>query len=56
MSPVLIALIRAISESYLKIGSILDVRGFAIIMLTIVLLSFGGDWLAWLIQAGRFWR
>ena len=56
MSPVLIALIRAISDSYLKIGTILDVRGLAIIMLTIILLSFGGDWLMWLIQAGRSWH
>jgi hypothetical protein len=56
MSPVLIALIRAISDSYLKIGTILDVRGFTIIMLTIVLLSFGGDWLISLIQAGWAWR
>jgi hypothetical protein len=50
------ALIRAISDSYLKIGTILDVLGFTIIMLTIVLLSFGGDWLISLIQAGWAWR
>ena len=56
MSPILIALIRAISDSYLKIGTILDVRGFAIIMLTILLLTLGGDWLARLIQLESAWR
>jgi hypothetical protein len=56
MSPVLIALIKALGDSYLKIGKILDARGFAVIMLTILLLALGGDWLTWLLQLARGWR
>jgi hypothetical protein len=56
MSAVLIVLIRAISDSYLRIGTILDVRGFALITLTILLLVLGGDWLVSIIQLARVWR
>jgi hypothetical protein len=35
---------------------ILDARGFAVIMLTILLLALGGDWLAWLLQLTRGWH
>lgn len=50
MSPILIALIRAIAKSHVKIGTLLDVRGFGIILIS-VLLGFGGtDWLARLLR------
>jgi hypothetical protein len=56
MTPVLIALIRALGDSYLKIGKLIDARGFAVIMLTILLLALGGDWVSWLLQLARGWR
>jgi hypothetical protein len=45
MSQILIALIRAISKSYVKIGTLLDVRGFGVILISILLIVGGSDWL-----------
>ena len=35
MSPILIALIRAIAKSHVKIGTLLDVRGFGFILISV---------------------
>jgi len=45
MSQILIALIRAISKSHVKIGTLLDVRGFGVILVSILLIVGGSDWL-----------
>jgi hypothetical protein len=50
MSQVLIVLIPAISQSRLKIGTLLDVRGFGLILVSILLIVGGSDWLGRLLH------
>ena len=50
MSHILIALFRAISKSHVKIGTLLDVRGFGVILISILLIVEGSDWLARLLH------
>jgi len=45
MTRILIALIQAISKSHVKIGTLLDVRGFGLILVSIFLIVGGSDWL-----------
>jgi hypothetical protein len=46
MVNILIALISAISQSRIKIGKLLDVRGFGTILISIILVIGGADWLS----------
>ncbi len=56
MSPVLIALLKAIANSSLRIGPIIKVRGFGLVVLSILLLTLGRDWVAAIIQLVSLWR
>jgi len=50
MSLVLVALIRSISKSRVKIGTLLDARGFGVILISILFIVGGTDWLTRLLH------
>jgi len=56
MSPILIALLKAIADSSLRIGTVIKVRGFGLVVLSILLLMLGRDWVAPIIQLVSLWR
>jgi hypothetical protein len=56
MSPILIALLKTIADSSLRIGPVIKVRGFGLVVLSILLLMLGRDWVAPIIQLLSLWR
>jgi hypothetical protein len=54
MSPIVIALLKAIADSSLRIGPV-KVRGFGLVALSIFLLVLGRDGVASIIQLVSLW-
>jgi hypothetical protein len=48
--------LKTVSASSIRIAGVLDVRGFGVIVLLIIIFVQGADWLARLVQLASLWR